>query len=300
VPTTHVATANGVQVFGSAESVPDIELDGRSITGLCRDRDDVWAIADGRAIWRRTSGAWSEVAALDGLTATCLAAIAGELYVGTSEAHLFRLEGDGLGRLEAFDRVEGRDGWFTPWGGPPDTRSIANWDDDVFVNVHVGGIPRTDDRGGSWRPTIEIEADVHHVTTADDGLVLAACARGLAASADHGATWTLRTDGLEATYCRAVAVVGDEVVVSSSSGPRGGRAAVYRAPLRSGPFERVTASLGWFDGNVDTYCLDADPERSTVAFGTADGRLFVSTDAGSTWDERAAGLPQIRRILVMP
>jgi hypothetical protein len=55
-------------------------------------------------------------------------------------------------------------------------RSIANWDDDLYANVHVGGILRTADGGETWTPTIDIDADVHHVTTAE-GIVLAAGCR---------------------------------------------------------------------------------------------------------------------------
>jgi hypothetical protein len=295
--TVLVATSNGVHAWDDT-GTPDVSLQGRPISTLARDDDDVWAILDERELWRR-GDEWRHVADLDGLRATCVASIEGEIFVGTSEARLFRLEPDRVLRaIEAFDRVEGRDAWYTPWGGPPDTRSISEWDD-IYVNVHVGGIPRTSDGGATWTPTIDIDADVHQVTTAE-GLVLAACAEGLAVSTDRGATWSMRTDGLAATYCRAVAVCGDLVFVSSSSGPRGGRAAVSRAPLASGAFERCEAGPGWFDGNVDSYCLDALPEGTLVAFGTPDGRLYASADAGETWEERAAGLPQIRRVLVMP
>src|SRR6185503_2199998 len=102
-------------------------------------------------------------------------------------------DGGDLVPIQSFDDVEGRDDWFTPWGGPPDTRSMSEWDDDVYVNVHVGGIVRTDDGGETWMPTIDIEADVHQVTTAE-GVVLAASAGGLATSADRGGTWNHRTD----------------------------------------------------------------------------------------------------------
>ncbi|MFN8233199.1 MAG: hypothetical protein U0V56_06925, partial [Actinomycetota bacterium] len=62
------------------------------------------------------------------------------IHVGTSGARLLRLVGNALEPVEGFAAVAGREGWFTPWGGPPDTRSISEWDHDVYVNVHVGGI----------------------------------------------------------------------------------------------------------------------------------------------------------------
>ncbi len=295
--TVLVATANGVHIFDTAGG-SDVAHRARSVTGLARAGSTIWAVLDGKELWHGTDGRWRLVADIEGVRATCIASIDGELLVGTSEAHLFRIVEDELRPIEAFDRAAGRSSWYTPWGGPPDTRSIANWDDDVYVNVHVGGILHTSDGGATWSPTIDIDADVHQVTTAE-GLVLAACAGGLAVSADRGATWSMRTDGLAAPYARAVAVFGQGIFISSSNGPRGGRAAVYRADLAGGAFERCEAGPGWFDGNIDTSCLDALPDGSLAAFGTSDGRLYVSTN-GSTWDERASMLPQVRRVLVMP
>jgi hypothetical protein len=177
---------------------------------------------------------------------------------------------------------------------------MSEWGEAVYVNVHVGGILRSLDGGRSWTPTIDIDADVHQVATAE-GLVLAACAGGLATSTDRGGTWTLRRDGLEAPYSRAVAVCGDSVLVSASNGPRGSRSAVYRSGLGDGGFERCTGGLPEsFDDNIDTYCLDALPNGSFAAFGTSDGRVFASEVEGSTWGELASGLPPVNRVLVLP
>ncbi len=220
--------------------------------------------------------------------------------MGSSEARLFRVVDDGLEPVAAFDRAEGRSRWYTPWGGPPDTRSISEWDEAVYVNVHVGGILRTEDRGETWAPTIDIDADVHQVTTAE-GQVLAACAAGLAVSTDRGGTWAFRSEGLEAPYSRAVTVSGDAVLVSASRGPRGGQAAVYRGDLAGGGLERCRTGLPeWFDENIDSYCLDAHPDGSFVAFGTSEGRVFASDDAGLNWADFASGLPPVRRVLVLP
>jgi hypothetical protein len=234
------------------------------------------------------------------LRATCVTGIGADVFVGSSEARLFRLAGETLEPVDAFDHASGRETWHTPWGGPPDTRSMANWRDEIYVNVHVGGILRSDDDGKQWTPTIDVDADVHHVTTAA-GMVLAACAGGLAVSTDRGATWAYRTDGLESRYSRAVAVCGGVVLLSASNGPRGGRAAVYRGDLSGGTFERCRAGLPeWFDDNIDTYRLDALPDGALASFGTSDGRLYGSTDEGATWNELVSGLPPVQRVLVLP
>jgi len=299
MPRFLVATREGLHRFDDQGRPGEVQHLGRSVTAVAPVRSDLWTVVDGSQIWHGAGTEWRHVADLDRSRATCLASIDEDVFVGSSEARLFRIGGETLEPVSAFDGAEGRSTWYTPWGGPPDTRSIANWDYDMYVNVHVGGILRSRDRGETWTPTIDVDADVHQVTTAE-GLVLAACAGGLAASADRGATWSFRTEGLEARYSRAVAVCGEAVLVSSSNGPRGGRAAVYRADLAGGTFERCLAGPGWFDDNIDTYCLDALPDGSFAAFGTSDGRVYASADAGSTWDELASGLPPVQRVLVMP
>ena len=271
----------------------------RKVTFLAPGPDGVRAILGGNEIWA-ADGGWHRVATSARLVLNCLA-FTDRWLVGTSEAHLLHLtDGGGLVPIEQFDDVKGRDDWFTPWGGPPDTRSMSEWDDDVYVNVHVGGIVRTDDGGETWTPTIDIEADVHQVTTAE-GMVLAATAGGLAVSTDRGGTWNHRTDGLVHHYARAVTVIGDTVLLSTSRGPRGGDAVVYRAGLDDGAFERCTAGVpASFDGNIDSHCLDAPPGGPAVCFGTADGQVFRSSDEGATWQQLADGLPPVRRVLVLP
>jgi hypothetical protein len=299
MPEILVATRDGLHMFDQRALEVAVRHAGRPVTAVVRDGPQLWAIVDGAEVWYAPEGTWEHVATLEGHAATCIA-MTDAIHVGTSEARLFRLSDGTLEPVEAFDAAEGRDSWFTPWGGPPDTRSISEWGDDVYVNVHVGGILHTSDGGATWNPTIDIDADVHQVATAE-GLVLAAGARGLSASTDRGATWSLRTEGLEARYARAVVVCGDRVLVSASNGPRGGRSGVYRGGLVSGAFERCRAGLPeWFDDNIDTYCLDALNDGSFAAFGTSDGRVFGSDDGGAQWRELLTGLPPVHHLLLAP
>jgi hypothetical protein len=273
---------------------------GRAITALGPPRSSPWALIDAGEVWRFADGEWTREATLDGARGACIAETAGGVLVGTAEAHLCRMIDGRVEDVDAFERIRGRDSWYTPWGGPPDSRSISEDDEAVYVNVHVGGIPRSFDAGASWEPTIEVDADVHRVC-ATPARVFAACARGLAVSGDHGTSWEIRTEGLHATYCRGVAICPDAVLVSASTGPRGGRSAVYRGSPSGGGFERCESGLPeCFDVNIDSACLDALPSEASAAFGTADGRVFASTDAGATWDEVASDLPPVRCLTLVP
>jgi hypothetical protein len=297
-----VGTVKGLYELAADGSEPRVD-DGpaadREVIALAASVEGLWALVDGATVLRRgRSGSWVELASASGLT--CLLPGEDGLLVGAEPARLLRLEGGALRPVRSFDSTPGHQTWHTPWGGPPAVRSMArDGAGRLHVNVHVGGIPRSDDGGVTWRPTIDVDADVHqvlaHPVLAD--VVLAATARGLARSDDGGGHWGLDRDGMHADYCRAVTVSGGMVLVSASAGPSGRRAAIYRAPLEGrARFERCTAGLPeWFDANVDTGCLAAAGD--TVAFGTADGSLFRSRDAGATWTEVASGLPAVRAVI---
>lgn len=271
----------------------------REVTALTRDGARTWALVEGRALWvSREGGVWQEHASIDGPAATCLAPTPAGLLVGTAQAHLLRLVNGTLSRVESFETVAGRDEWYTPWGDPADVRSIAvATDGAIHVNVHVGGVARSRDGGRSWAPTVDVEADVHqvraHPTRAN--VVLVAAYEGLGISRDGGDSWTFITDGMHAHYSRAVAVSGDTVLVSASTGPRGRRSALYRAPVDGGTrLERCHDRLPWFEDNIDTACLDAS--GPVAVFGTEDGRVFRSLDGGEHWGLVTKGVPSVRCI----
>lgn len=269
--------------------------DGITIDGPVRIFGDAALGADGRIWWRRDAG-WSVLASAAGLL--CAADAPGGLLFGTEGAHLRRVGPHGLEPLPGFDATPGRDGWHTPWGGPPDVRSLAVTEHNVLLaNVHVGGIARSVDAGRTWMPTIDVNANVHQVRAVEGRaeLVLAAAAVGLCRSDDAGATWHMIDDGLHATYCRAIAATPEMVLMSASEGPRGRRSAIYRRPLAGdAAFERVTE---WLDGNVDTHTLDA--RGDDAAFGTREGIVWHSHDAGATWAVAHEGLAPITSISIV-
>jgi hypothetical protein len=232
---------------------------------------------------------------------TCVLVNGSDVWAGTAGAHLLLVREGELTPVPSFDAVEGREKWSTPWGGPPDVRSLDVDEDDVlFASVHVGGIVRSLDAGETWLPCGEIDWDVHQVLTVPDyaQTVVAACAVGMALSTDTGESWEVESRGLHATYCRAVAIAGDHVVLAVSEGPNGGESALYRRALEDSVFDRCRLGLPeWFLGNVDTHCLAAWDEQIVAA--APGGSLFVSNDIGLRWHELATGLPEPRAVVIL-
>lgn len=236
--------------------------------------------------------------------ATCLLWTGRELFAGTEGAHLVKVGLDGRGNepVPGFDEVPGRGDWYTPFGAPPAARTTAiDGEGRLYVNVHVGGIVRSDDGGRTWQPTIDIDADVHEVTAVPGrpGMVLAATARGMAVSEDYGGKWRIVADGLFAPYARAVAVGEDTIFLSASEGPDGSKAAVYRRPLFG--TRRFGKCRGGFPehlaGNVDSGCIAA--AGRSVVVGTPDGRILRSQDSGLKWQQIVTGLPPVTRIRLL-
>jgi photosystem II stability/assembly factor-like uncharacterized protein len=155
----------------------------------------------------------------------------------------------------------------------------------LLVNVHVGGIPRSTDAGLTWRPTIEIDSDVHqvcaHPTRPD--IVIAAAAAGLCMSRDAGATWTIEQQGLHAHYCSAVAFGRNDIFVAASTGHFATQGAVYRRPIDSnGPLQPLGGGMPkWIDGIADTDCIATRDSMAAVIDHS--GCLYVSHDDGATW-----------------
>jgi len=274
-------------------------LDGREVTALAVNAEGWWALVDGREVVRIRAGAVETVASVEEEVGRCLLPSADGVLVGTANARLAFVRSGAVEMVGSFDDADGRESWYTPWGGPPDTRSLsAGLDGALFANVHVGGILRADGSDGSWEPTIEVDADVHQVLADPQaaGHVVAATALGLAESLDAGGTWRFTADGLHAHYARAVAFDGDVVFMSASTGPRGGRAALYRRAAGEDSFQRCTDGLPeWFDRNIDSHHLAAS--AGLVVFG-GDGRLFVSEDGGASWRDGGTTYPEITCVAI--
>ena len=297
-------------LIGTREGLRDADgaplgLGGRSIRALAGRPDDAWLIVDGREVWRLQGRRMTQSAAAGALSdpaLTCAMPTDTSVFLGTDGAYLRRLDGSSLVPVAGFDEADGRDEWFTPWGGPPATRSMVSGEDGtLYVNVHVGGVLRSNDDGETWQATaLEIRADAHQVIApaGHDGLLLAATARGLAASRDRGDSWEIDARGLHATYARAVALSSSTILLSVARGPGGQEAAVYRRDLDGAePFARCRDGLpDHFDGNIDSHTLAAD--GPSAAFAGPDGAIYCSNDSGRTWECTLSGLPRVYALLI--
>jgi hypothetical protein len=290
-------------LVGTADGLLDLALDGtqerRTLPGAdvaCVSGD--WAIAGG---WVMALDSGTAVELPDGLAPRSILALdGGRALVGTTDARVVQVGGpEGPARDLLFDGVPTRLGWSTPWGGPPDTRSLALGPAGPYAGVHVGGVWRRGSVG--WVEVVPAEADDHQVVYAHDVLAVAA-GIGVGQSDDGGDSWHWSDDGLHGRYSRAVAVAEGWLVATASTGPATTEAAVYRRPLAdpAAPFTRCGVEGNGngnglprsFPHNIDTFELAA--AGPLVAVGTPTGELYLSDDSAATWRTIATALPGVR------
>lgn len=286
-------------VTGTADGLYEIGLDGaiqrQALAGTeVRAVSGDWAIADDAVV---SISAGRKAPLPDGLVPRCLlSGSGGSCLVGTSAARLFEVDANGARSIETFDAIPSRPQWSTPWGGPPDTRSMARSSQGLLVNVHVGGVWRGD--GHTWIEVVPADQDSHQVVALESTVAVAA-ARGVGQSPDGGTTWTWSANGLHATYCRSATIADGWLLVSASTGPGTRRGGVYRRPLDSpdAPFESCGDDGGLpkvFPHNVDTFEMTA--AEGLVAVGTPTGQVYLSEDSGATWRLLIDALPGVRSV----
>ena len=277
---------------------------GQSVCGLAPDGAGGAHALVGRGslhAWT-ADGGWRELAARDAPLRCCVT-LGRRLMIGTDEARILEFSDGAWRPIAGFDAMPGRESWYAGAAlidgelvGPPlGVRSMAATCDGgaLLVNIHVGGIARSTDGGASWRPTIDIDADVHQVAAhpSRPQIAVAAAAAGLCVSRDGGESWSVTTEGLHASYCSAAALTQDWLYVAASTDHFAAQGALYRRRIDSdGPLQRVHGGLPeWLAGIADTYCIAANRER--IAIADHGGGLYASQDEGDSWSLLAQGLP---------
>jgi hypothetical protein len=297
-----VTTVDGYHIFTSSGKQLR-SLEGHRVEAFTPGPDGTWlAVVDAREVWQHAAdGTWTARAKAD-VDLTAVAAVGTTVFAGTSDARLLRLSAatDALEPVSAFDAVPGRESWHAV-GIPLQVRSMTTTADDgaLLVNVHVGGIPRSVDGGATWQPTLAVDDDVHQVLAhpSRPEIAVAAASVGLCRSTDGGASWDSTTAGMEMSYARGVAIIGDDVLVTVSDGPWSDRSAVYRAPVDGGPVEKVTGGLpDHLAGNIDTRCIASDGAK--VALVDGDGDVWQSSEGWEGFARIAEGLTGVTGLAV--
>ncbi|MGC9318245.1 MAG: WD40/YVTN/BNR-like repeat-containing protein [Armatimonadota bacterium] len=285
----------------------------------------ILTIADQRAILCAPAtdqadrdGAWERLGSLpEDTQANCLAELGGRLWIGAADARLWVMpaEGGAPRRLRSFDDVETRESWDTPWGGPPDVRSISVIAGDrpaIYADIHVGGIVRSFDLGESWSQAAgSLHRDVHRVNVhrRRPNRVYAATARGCFISEDRGETWSQHLEPFEPRqYQRCVMpdfADPDHFLCAVSLGPHpegetGCEAMIYRTEDGGASWEAAHQGLPeYFYHNINTHMLSASVQRPGVfAFHDDEEAVYLTEDGARSW-RRIAGVDDARAVLAI-
>lgn len=288
-----IATRTAVHTFAAGQDWPRRLCQGPVARTDQAGERIVAAMQDGTVLFFAPGGATEVRSDIAGhITSLLLLPGRQEVLIGTEPPHLYLQGGQGPARrVEAFDRLECRRRWRTPWGGPPAVRSLAGTPDGwVYADIHVGSIMRSPDAGVSWAPVgAGLDEDVHQVATCPGAphRVYANTAQAVYVSDDRGHAWQHRSNELEGRYGRAIAVYPqrpDWLLASVSDGPHEGdvHAELYRTTDAGRHWLHVTEGFPPSGpANIDTYHLAFSGDGD--AWAAIDHTLYLSTDAGHHW-----------------
>src|SRR6266498_1140272 len=97
MPGILVATADGLHELGDGAAPGRVHHAGRVVTTVAQGRKDFWTVLEGSEVWHTADlDQWTHLADLASFRATCIAAMDEDVLVGSSQARLFRVVGEGL------------------------------------------------------------------------------------------------------------------------------------------------------------------------------------------------------------
>lgn len=228
------------------------------------------------------------------------------IFVGTEPPMLYRSTDNGS-TFEPFDQLDelpSRSAWtfFHEPFHAGHVHGIALHPDRperVFAGVEHGAVIYTHDGGETWHDTL-VGSDVHRlaVDPTDPDHVLAATGSGLHQSYDAGGEWE-RTPDLRGLYLHSLvidpdspsrryvyAARDDDPILRSTDGGE-----TWSAIGEGLPTAKPADTLGRHPTEPDTLIYAGDTADQT-------SHLFVSPDAGATWNRVDEPLPKVWRVAV--
>jgi hypothetical protein len=249
----------------------------------------------------------------------------GVLWCGTIPGGLFRSVDGGRSwaLIESLWRHPARKSWLGGGADRPGLHSVCLDPRDprsLAVGVSCGGVWASDDAGDSWEcrasgmwaaympPELRGEPNVqdpHRVVRckAEPDCLWAQHHNGIFRTTDNAASWHEVTGEAPSTFGFAVAVHPDDPEVAwfvpgvkdEKRIPVGGRLAVTRTRDGGKTFDVLTEGLPQRHAYDIAYrhALDVDDRGETLAFGSTTGSLWVSDDAGDSWQAVSSHLPPV-------
>jgi hypothetical protein len=253
------------------------------------------------------------------------AAEPGVIWCGTLPGGLFKSEDAGdswtINRPLWDDPL--REEWFGGGADHPGIHSIAVDPRDsrhVIVGVSCGGAWRTRDGGATWKPggagmrAEFMPPERQFDPNIQDPHMLVQCAanpdvlwvqhhNGIFRSEDAGDSWREITDVRPSTFGFAVAVHPADAstawfvpaVKDEKRYPADGRVVVTRTRDAGRTFEMLTEGLPQQHAYdlVFRHALDVDETGTRLVFGSTTGSVWVSENAGDSWQTVSSNLPPV-------
>jgi photosystem II stability/assembly factor-like uncharacterized protein len=159
----------------------------------------------------------------------------------------------------------------------------------VVVAGSPGGLGRTTDGGRTWRRIPFGTRDVIAIAVSRQTIYVATPTSGLFASSDSGRTW--RKLGPTGLAVRTLALAPGAPTTLYAGGDSLGASGVHGL-FRSGDGGAAWKSLtGTLAFDVSAIAIDPhDPSTLYVGTDGAEGGVFESADAGTTWHQESTGL----------
>jgi hypothetical protein len=288
----------------NAKEIAHVPFQGKAVTAGAKQDSRTAVVVSGHEVWTLRQGKWMTLASSN-IILNCLAwTREGKLLAGTEEARLGWVADGGIQYIDAFDAVPERGLWNTPWGGLPDTRSIAvSADGTIYANIHVGWIVRSKDGGKKWNCIQKgLEKDVHQVAVDPENpdVVFSATARGFHISKDHGEGFVQKPGNMPYLYQRACTCFpGSQIYLASTSrGPHGqADALLYRTIDEGDHWELAEGLPDRIRMNIDTYqIIILDESKSVVIIDNS--LVYFSGDTGKSWKKLPGHFPKLYTAIV--